>query len=295
VKKTPAEQLFALDVALDRAIDQLGDEFEGKARRMARDWFRTVVAFVGTLPGKNGFLSPSGAAKAAGITRALEDAGDDLQRQLERAFDSFADVSKQALKGLAVGGHDTSLRPIDLQVLTAYRNLKIIDFRELQAGILGRVSSAVRKAAVSGQNVNELFIEVDEVLSEWPWRARTLFESSIAEFSQVVTATKAGQKDRVFLYTGPIDSRIRNFCIDRVGRVFSRAAIDKMDNGQMPNTFLTRGGYNCRHQWRDVTDIPELAKLADTGMYATPELQGRVASTRLLLKGPAGKGRRRTA
>jgi hypothetical protein len=293
MKRSAADKLFALDIALDRAIDQLGDQFQDQAQRMARAWFRSVVAFVATLPQANGYLKTAGAAKAQGITRHLEAATENTTRQLERAFDAFADVSKQALKGLAVGGHDTHLKPIDLQVLTAYRNLKIIDFRELQAGILGRVSSAVRKAAVSGQNVNELLIEVDEVLSEWPWRARTLYESSIAEFSQVVTATKAGQTDRVFLYTGPIDNRIRTFCIGIVGRVFSRPVIDKMDNGQMPNTFLTRGGYNCRHQWRDVTDIPELARLADTGMYATPELQAKVASTRALVKG-AGK-RKRTA
>lgn len=292
MKKTATEKLFALDVALDRAIDQVGDQFEAAAQRMARAWFRAVVAYVANQPSAHGSLKPG---RADGIGRVLDEAAADLERQISRAFDAFADVSKQALKGLAVGGHDTSLRPIEVQILTAYRNLKIVEFQDLRRTLHGRVAAAVRRATVSGQNINELLLEVDEILSEWPWRARTLFETSLAEFSQVVTAAKAGQRDRVFLYTGPIDHRIRKFCIGRVGRVFSRAAIDRMDNGQLPNTFLSRGGYNCRHQWRDVTDIPELAPLADTGMYASPELQARVAATAALLKGPAGKGRKRTA
>jgi hypothetical protein len=59
--------------------------------------------------------------------------------------------------------------------------------------------------------------------------------------------------------------------------VYSRAVIDKMRNGQLPNVFVTRGGFNCRHLWRPVTD-PRLIALADTGQFASPEIAEQVAA-----------------
>ena len=53
-------------------------------------------------------------------------------------------------------------------------------------------------------------------------------------------------------YGGPRDKRNRPFCSrlkDAEKKVWKRAEIDKMDNGSLPNVFITCGGYRCRHTW----------------------------------------------
>jgi hypothetical protein len=53
-------------------------------------------------------------------------------------------------------------------------------------------------------------------------------------------------------YSGPDDKIIRAFCKHRVEskKSYTRAEIDLWDNGQFPvgSCFITRGGFNCRHQ-----------------------------------------------
>jgi hypothetical protein len=285
------ERLFALDIRLDRAIEQLGGSFEGAAGRMARDWQAEATAFVLRLPTAGGHLASRAALPAGRIVGALEPLTTAALQVVGRHLDKFADVSTLTLQGLKVAGQSATLNESSLHVLVAFRALKLAEFREQMDAVVGRVAAAVRKAAVSGQAQAEVIAEVAELVDEWPWRARTLFETAIAEFAQVVTATRAtgDPQRRAYLYTGPVDSRIRRFCLSVVGRVFTRATIDAMNNGQLPNTFLTRGGYNCRHQWRDVSAVPELAALADTGRYATPALAALATS----MKGfPLARGRR---
>ena len=50
-----------------------------------------------------------------------------------------------------------------------------------------------------------------------------------------------------------------------IGKVFSRRAIDALDNGQLADPFLTGGGYNCRHVWMTLSSLSDSAALADTG------------------------------
>jgi hypothetical protein len=54
-----------------------------------------------------------------------------------------------------------------------------------------------------------------------------------------------------YAYAGPWDLLTRPFCrhLLEVGKNYSRAQIDGMDNGQIPNVFISAGGWRCRHQW----------------------------------------------
>jgi hypothetical protein len=68
----------------------------------------------------------------------------------------------------------------------------------------------------------------------------------------------------VFAYMGPADVKLRPFCRERVGKVFTREQIEAMDNGQMPNVFLSGGGYNCRHTFIAVSKVSTLRVLVGT-------------------------------
>jgi len=54
-----------------------------------------------------------------------------------------------------------------------------------------------------------------------------------------------------YRYYGPYDLLIRPFCehLMRVDKSYTRDQIDAMNNGQIPNVFISCGGWRCRHAW----------------------------------------------
>lgn len=89
-------------------------------------------------------------------------------------------------------------------------------------------------------------------------RIRTIAETSMTTYYRTLT-DQAFQKiekdlpelDQRYRYSGPLDSRNRPFCrhLENVDKAYSRAEIDQMNNGMLPNVFLSCGGWNCRHVW----------------------------------------------
>lgn len=52
-----------------------------------------------------------------------------------------------------------------------------------------------------------------------------------------------------YVYLGPDDMSNRPFCNALEFKWLTMAEIQQLDNGQLPDAYLTRGGYNCRHGW----------------------------------------------
>jgi hypothetical protein len=89
---------------------------------------------------------------------------------------------------------------------------------------------------------------------------QTEVQTMFSSFSQSVIGKKA--KDlgfELFQYLGPLDKVTRAFCEDTLtdkdhpGAIYTMDEINEMDNGQLEDVYVTRGGYNCRHQWRPVS------------------------------------------
>jgi hypothetical protein len=81
--------------------------------------------------------------------------------------------------------------------------------------------------------------------------AMTVFYRSISErgFADIERGLPA---DSIrYKYYGPLDRLTRPFCahLEESGKTYSRAEIDLMNNHQLPNVFLTCGGFRCRHMW----------------------------------------------
>lgn len=285
-----ALDLLAIDRALDREIDRLAAVFMGGINAdVNRAWMRAITHAIDRLDRKGIALSNTArnvrtARGAEQLVRTgLDKSG--YAAHVRRTFDSFTEVAKLAARGLRKGGMDAKLLPYDTDMLATYRGLKLAEFERLGDKYAVQISTTIGRAVVAGQSAVELTIEVQELLQAFAFEARTQFETAAAEFAQTITLLRGGSEQaRVYLYSGPIDQRIRRFCLDLVGKVFSREKIDAMDNRQLPNTFLTRGGYNCRHQWRDVTAIPELARLADSNTIVNAQIAAQVNAMRTYLK-----------
>lgn len=124
---------------------------------------------------------------------------------------------------------------------------------------------------------HEILDDLAEALDDEMAAVQTLFDTQMSIYSRQVEAlaTEGLGADQPFLYVGPADNVTRPFCLEYLGRVMTKAEIEQLDNGQLPNPFLTGGGYNCRHQWLAV-ESEELRALAGTS-DRVPEVRDAVA------------------
>lgn len=122
----------------------------------------------------------------------------------------------------------------------------------------------------------QLYSDLADLLDRSEARIGTLYDTAVSIYGRQVEAEQAGDDpDTVFTYMGPVDERTREFCLDHVGRVYTREEIDDLDNGQISNVFLTGGGYSCRHLFMEISQFSELAPLQGTTQRA-PEIQQAV-------------------
>jgi len=158
------------------------------------------------------------------------------------------------------------------ETLDAFREMKLTALLDVPAEVIRQVEQTLLRGIVGAQDRAELLNELLGQLEVTLPQARTIYDTALSEFSRIaVTSTSTGEADEAFLYSGPIDGLTRPFCLERVGRVYVRADIETMDNGQLDNTLITGGGYNCRHTWIPVPPDTDVAAKADTGDYADPQ------------------------
>lgn len=112
------------------------------------------------------------------------------------------------------------------------------------------LADAVTRHVLGRAPKAKLVRELAEKTERSKAQAEQLIRDSTMQFSRTI---KANNSDRYefFEYDGPNDGVTRDFCRRHVGRVYTRAEIDAMDNGQTGagTVFIAGGGYNCRHAW----------------------------------------------
>src|SRR5262249_28655335 len=86
-------------------------------------------------------------------------------------------------------------------------------------------------------------------------QASTIAATSQSTFYRTIQARQFEDADPAgkfkYRYAGPDDKFTRPFCEHQLQRKnpLTQAEIEQLDNGQLPNPFVTGGGFNCRHQW----------------------------------------------
>lgn len=128
---------------------------------------------------------------------------------------------------------------------------------------------------VAGLKFGTLVDTLVEKLETSIARARTIADTSMSTFYRTATdrAFQTIEKDLPaqelkYRYSGPVDKLERPFCrrLTDADKGYTRPQIDDMSNGQLPNVFITAGGFNCRHQWildtRDLEGAPPSRKPA---------------------------------
>lgn len=145
----------------------------------------------------------------------------------------------------------------------------------------------VRDGVLGGARTDVLLERLAETLDREVSEVRTLYDTATATFGRVMEQQgSTGESDELFLFAGPVDAKMRPFCADQIGKVYTRAAIEQLDNGQRLDVLTSCGGWNCRHVWMRLSEFSELAPLANTGERA-PEVVEALTDVRPVRKARA--------
>lgn len=261
---TEADKLFALDARFSVDIDNMTEEFLSDLEGVLSALRSEISALAIQLEEEGGRIVATqislGIAQKAEsmLASTLLEAG--FAAAVAKAYGDLPELLKYTPISEAAFAFGT----FDSMALEAFRLLKINEFTDLFGEFTREAASIVMRGVMGAGRKADLITAIVEVLDTTSHNGKTLYQTALAEFVQTCTALKSDNTPQEkFLYTGPIDGKIRPFCLLHVGRVYAREAIDGMDNGQLDNVFITRGGYNCRHQWRRISPLSEMNKLSD--------------------------------
>lgn len=150
--------------------------------------------------------------------------------------------------------------------IEALRQLLALDLLEQGDIAATQIWRALAQQVFGVRPTAELVKELARILDRTEASVQNLFDTQVSIFTRTVEDIATGSlgPKQPYLYVGPADEITREFCIEHVGTVMTREVIDKLDNGQLANPFLTGGGWNCRHVFQAV-ESKELRAMANTG------------------------------
>ncbi len=212
----------------------------------------------------------------AQIRTALENAGYD--GLIEDATGVPLDQMAKAVLALRVADKELATTDAFLARVEALKALYATDLLDMGQSLSNALWQATVRGIFGAQPVSKILEDLAAIMDDTEAHIRTLYDTSVSIFGRQVEALQAGNDpETLFVYMGPDDEKTRPFCRAHVGKVYSRSEIDKMDNGQIDNVFLTGGGYNCRHSFIEIAKSSELADLHGTG-ERVPEIAQRMAA-----------------
>ena len=200
-----------------------------------------------------------------------------LHKKLVREFESqfnievdsilgdFSEISNQienSYKSLGEAAKFTNVDKVMMDTLRGQTYKQYVQFGEMARD---DIANAMYTHVLGGGKFSTLLNTVTGVLTghkdargrPMTQYAKQFANDSVMNYHNQVNVSKGealGLKH--FLYYGDIISTSRDFCIKRVGKVYTKRQIgvwDKMSwAGKAGPAFENRGGYNCRHHWRPV-------------------------------------------
>ncbi len=219
------------------------------------------------------------AARAGRLKRAIEEAF------VRAGWAALVDMSTSTalspvitdVERLRLVAELDAFAPSDRPKLDALQALAATDVLNEGDHVAGLLWRATVHGIFGSRPVPQILDDLADVLDQTAPQIRTLYDTSISVVArQAELLNVPTEDDSPFVYTGPDDDKVRPFCRQHLGKVYTKATIDQMDNGQILNVFLTAGGYNCRHAFTAVSKFSTLAPLADTG-ERVPEFSRHVS------------------
>lgn len=251
-------------------VDNIVGNFEGELKGVVHAAQAKVLGYLQeNLAIENGQMLPTAGNRAvlrrvgAKFIEAMSAAGySELVDSFAKTFSgnfSFFDQSLQVLADQGIikspnlsfaAGEQAALRSQLISLVGGFES--VVD------GIAAR---AVQKAllGVGALKFSDLVELLSNTFGKTLAEATTLGTTAQTMFYRQITANgfaviESDESGTVYYrLVGPIDKLIRPWCLkyetSTVDSPLTRPQIEALNNGQLPNPFITCGGYNCRHQW----------------------------------------------
>jgi hypothetical protein len=223
-------------------------------------------------------------SKAMGVPKILDEFAAGFEGTLPY-FDQILSSMGQSMKSPLVA----KLTEKDLLVL---EGIKEGSKQSVEAALDVMIAQAKRNMLlrVAALDFEDTVESIRKTFGRGVAEAETLAATGLTMYTRTNAEQNFKRIEKEFLgedfryrFEGPDDKLTRPFCdhlLDRTKKTgLTRAEIDKLDNGQLPNVFVTGGGYNCRHQWiLDIRQAKAVTPAARTAEQAREELS-RVADS----------------
>ena len=257
---------------LARVADAIGQAYATELTRVLRDLERELQKLV--LDAIDGSLTAlSRGVRAAKLRREVQKALDaaGYPHLTETATSAALDRLVEQMGALRGAAKLAAFTTSDQSRILALKEIARLDLLGAGQEIAHALWRTLAQGLFAQRKVGDLLADLADAVDVEEGHLRTLYDTTVSIFGRQVEAMKSKDGD-VFLYVGPVDQKLRPFCRAHVGKVYTKPEIDALDNGQLPNTFLTGGGYNCRHVFQAVSKFSELRDLVGTDQRM-PEVQ----------------------
>lgn len=259
-------QLKQIEKLRIAAINSGLEAFEANILRVQNNLMKAVINFLSDLKKPGGVISANieniaiVIASNKKLNQELINAG--YGELVEKYVAESNIVIENARKRLGIFGFKKPFTETDVKIIGLIKaNMTdkfgvigetaidgIVD--QLRQGVLGNSSY---KTMVS--NLTDSIIGTDVRGGLLRRYASVYAHDSIMELDQSVNLMAGNNFNaQHFLYSGPFDQVTRPFCQARVGKVFTKAEINGMQNDAGTDVWMTRGGWNCRHIWIPIAE-----------------------------------------
>lgn len=199
------------------------------------------------------------AFESANILGALQDrlrqAG--LGREMGALQAIYADELGNVVSEFAISGIKRAFSDIDLNTIEAIINFDIERVTGQVRSYIDDVRSVLMRNILTGETPDFRPLR-DSFGTRLVSNLETEINTGLMAFNRSITTNKAKELGfDLFIYLGPDDQITRPFCqrlLSKDPPIYSLTEISTMDNDQGLPVLDYGGGYNCRHQWRPISE-----------------------------------------
>lgn len=179
-------------------------------------------------------------------------------------YPQIANHIRRSWRSLGEAVHYTD---IDKAMLASLQSQSYDQFAVFGEAAQSRMATAMYDSVVAGTSYAQLVKSIQGILrGHRDIRGRPMMAyadthafDAIMNFHNQVNMKKADDLGiKKFMYVGDVITTTRPFCRRRVGKLYTRAQIERWNgltwSGKSGPPLTHRGGYNCRHHWRAFKD-----------------------------------------
>ena len=188
-----------------------------------------------------------------------------------RIASDFSPVSKEIDEIFKSVGISKAITRADNSILKTLSQDSFLQMSALGDQYAAQISNKIYSAVLVGDPIEDLTEEVSQLLvggtdkagRPMAAHAKTISTTGYREADSIILEKKGEDFDiKKWEYAGSLIKDSRKWCVDHVGKTYTMEEIKEWENSSWKgkkegNSFVTRGGWNCRHRWLPIVEDDE--------------------------------------